>query len=363
MREEKRIAFCITCMNRLSHIQQTLVRNIENNFIPNDVEFILLDYNSNDGLEEWVKTLQKYIDLNILHYYRIETPVSYHRSHSRNMAFRLANAEIVCNLDADNFLGKGFAEYIMKQFAEAKEKIFITSPLDIRDTFGRFCAYREDFLRIRGYNELLSGYGAEDTDIYKRFAENGLKQEVFIDPAFCMAINHSWKERISQEYYYRSLAALYISYEMPFRNIFLLLKKDFSYESAHLIDNSICNFNIPRHYSNPLESDFDILNRIALENEMQKGKWTKTEGMAQLTIDERPQTFSLSDAKIRLDNRDFHKISDEELLSVFIAFISTAINYAEAKKIADSRTFVNSTGFGQGSVFKNFDYKKSIILD
>ena len=84
MQPQKKLAFCITCMNRLSHIQETLVKNMEDNFSPNEVEFILLDYNSTDGLEEWVKTLQNYIDIGILHYYRTDIPTHYHRSHSRN---------------------------------------------------------------------------------------------------------------------------------------------------------------------------------------------------------------------------------------------------------------------------------------
>jgi hypothetical protein len=38
---------------------------MEDNFLPDEVEYILLDYNSTDGLEEWVKTLQKHIDIGI----------------------------------------------------------------------------------------------------------------------------------------------------------------------------------------------------------------------------------------------------------------------------------------------------------
>ena len=85
------------------------------------MEFVLLDYNSTDGLEEWVKELQYYIDTGILVYYRTEEPLNYHRTHSRNMAFRLSTGDIVCNLDADNFLGEGFASYILDIFNQGDE--------------------------------------------------------------------------------------------------------------------------------------------------------------------------------------------------------------------------------------------------
>jgi len=50
-------------MNRLYHLQETLPKNIKDNYLPDDVEFVLLDYHSSDGLEEWVRSeMQTYID-------------------------------------------------------------------------------------------------------------------------------------------------------------------------------------------------------------------------------------------------------------------------------------------------------------
>ena len=113
----KQISFCITCMNRLKHLQETLEKNILDNFLVDEVEFVVLDYNSQDGLEEWIaQSMMKYIEMGILVYYRTTEPAYYRRSHSRNMVFRLAEGEVVCNLDADNYLGRGFAEFMLKEF-------------------------------------------------------------------------------------------------------------------------------------------------------------------------------------------------------------------------------------------------------
>lgn len=67
----KQISFCITCMNRLKHLQETLEKNILDNFLVDEVEFVVLDYNSQDGLEEWIaQSMMKYIEMGILVYYR-----------------------------------------------------------------------------------------------------------------------------------------------------------------------------------------------------------------------------------------------------------------------------------------------------
>lgn len=363
MKNNKKISFCITCMNRLSHIKQTLEKNIEDNFLPDDVEFVLLDYNSSDGLEEWVRTLQKYIDLGILHYYRIETPECYHRSHSRNVAFRLASGEIVCNLDADNFLGKGFAEYIIKRFADAADGIFITTLLDTRDIYGRFCALSNHFMNIRGYNELLVCYGAEDNDIYKRLIDSGLRQEVFADPAFCSAVTHSCLERVSQEQHFMSLETLYISYDSTFRTKLMLLKKDDTYEIVHLINNALCHFNISQHFPNRLDAYFDSSNRIVVEDNIEKGRWIRMGNVANLSFGDSSYTFALSDKTIKLGDSCFYTVFDEEWVAFFIMFLSDAINYTKAKRIIDDKEPVNPSGFGQGTVYKNFDYTNPIILD
>ena len=52
-----KISFCITCMNRLEYLRKTLERNILDNLLEGQVEFVLLDYHSTDGLPEWVRQL------------------------------------------------------------------------------------------------------------------------------------------------------------------------------------------------------------------------------------------------------------------------------------------------------------------
>ena len=357
---KKKIAFCITCMNRLEHIQETLVKNMNDNFDVNEVEFILLDYNSSDGLEKWVKTLGFFLDNKMLSYYRTTVSTTYHRSHSRNMAFRLSTADIVCNLDADNFLGNHFFEYILNTFEINKErKIFVTSNFHSRDVFGRFCAYRDDFMRISGYDESLIGYGMEDIDLYDRLTKIGLEQEMFHGESFYNMISHSYEDRVSQEDRFNSFESLYLSYITPYLTRFLLLLKNNTYESGYLINNPLCNFNILQHNTNGVAKRLDLKNRIVLDGQIMTGKWVFQDNNIHLTLIDKVYSFHSDDSMISANEECFYKIGNIELSAVFLMYLSDAINF----NIKNNRHTVNPNGFGKGIVYKNFDYTNKIILD
>src|SRR5277367_2163813 len=99
-----KISFCVTCKGRVQHIRRTLLQNIKNNTHP-DSFFILLDYNSNDGLYEHIHDCcQEEIKSGKLIYYQFKDNVSFHMAHAKNMAHRLGikeGADILINLDAD----------------------------------------------------------------------------------------------------------------------------------------------------------------------------------------------------------------------------------------------------------------------
>ena len=49
------LSFCITCMNRLYQIEKTLRKNLDDNKNSKyNIEFVLVNFNSNDGLTEYI---------------------------------------------------------------------------------------------------------------------------------------------------------------------------------------------------------------------------------------------------------------------------------------------------------------------
>lgn len=361
-----KIAFCITCMNRLSHLQKTLIKNIEDNNLPGEVEFVLLDYNSSDGLSEWVKTLTLYLDNGILVYYRTDEPLHYKRSHSRNMAFRLSNADVLCNLDADNYLGKGFADYIIETFRiNSENRIFITSNCFSRDLFGRICVLKNDFQKLRGYDEAITDYGSEDVDLFYRFTNLGYEQIKFDKNDFYSAIRHSHIERISQEKRFLYLINIYIKHRTPYSIDFIVIYKDNTCELGTLTNNILCNFNINRDYSNFIEMFFDERFKIMVDP-LQIGTWTvSTTIKDEIIIDLENRYFNINTQsdQIKFDNNVFYKIKNEKIVAEFIMNLSNGVNFNWIKsKVKNKRKIINPLGFGKGVVFRNFE-KKEIILN
>jgi hypothetical protein len=192
--ERPLISFCTTCMGRLSYLCQTMPENIAANqhHFP-QIEFILLDYNSRDGLREWVKTaMWEHVESDFLTVYSTSEPELYHSAHAKNLAHRVSRGELVCNLDADNYLVPGYVEFVWSEFARDPNQVFFGQG---RDATGRITLSRRHFYEVGGYNEDMRGYGYDDVDLIRR-ASNHLSLRRHQVRRFNRYIGHSHEERI-----------------------------------------------------------------------------------------------------------------------------------------------------------------------
>lgn len=198
-------------MGRLHHLEQTLLKNIEDNLSDKgsdpSVEFVLVDYNSQDGLRDWVRNnpaLQKYLENGTLVYARHPDATHFHHAHAKNMAHRLATGDVVCNLDADNFTGKGFARFLAGEFADDRPVLVYPATVTRKalpegkdGCFGRIAMRREDFHALGGYSEAYKkGWGFEDLDLIVRALANKFKPRPIFNPEFLDVIAHDHEERI-----------------------------------------------------------------------------------------------------------------------------------------------------------------------
>ncbi len=163
-----RISICTTCMGRTENLKKTYLKNITDSYsFKCKTEFVLLNYNSQDDMDEWVKDeLMMLINAGIVNYYHTTEPKYYSMTHSRNIAFKLAQGDIVNSVDADHFVKKDFVSYINFLANQGiKKPVFLKSKQKNR---GRLGFFKKDFMWLGGYDEDIEGYGFDDVDLLHR---------------------------------------------------------------------------------------------------------------------------------------------------------------------------------------------------
>jgi predicted glycosyltransferase involved in capsule biosynthesis len=189
-----KISFCTTSMDRLFHLEQTYVHNIESSKSLSNVEFVLLDYNSKDGLEDWVKeNLSGYIESGRVVFVQTKEPRYWVAAHAKNIAHKVATGDILMNLDCDIFIPEGFCEYLDSAFSSGKRMVMAFESEDMygnNGCAGLVAATRKDFYSVNGYDESIHlGWGYDDMNYQFRVRmQNNL--ELFTPPKICSCIPH-----------------------------------------------------------------------------------------------------------------------------------------------------------------------------
>lgn len=180
-----------------------------------NVEFVVLDYGSEDGLGDWIKqNYQAEIDSGRLRYARYEAP-HFKMAHAKNMAHRLATGDVLCNVDADNFIAKDFSKWLEEKFdkninsvvtytsitfaddVQHKLKRLGGLPASVNGAGGRLAISRDNFNRLRGYDETYSAWGFDDSNLGARAMKIGAERFRIPDNLLGNVIGHDHNERFS----------------------------------------------------------------------------------------------------------------------------------------------------------------------
>lgn len=175
------ISYCMAIKDRAEQLAATLPLTLAN--MEPDDELCILDYGSwnQKDLKEVLCDFQdhritasRYESL----YWRV--------AHAKNMAHMMSSFEILCNLDADNWVGPGFS----KKLHEIVEGDVIARPVPRTDrragSDGRIAMTRQLFGLLGGYDERMERWGYDASDIKARAEEAGarlvdIEVEDFID--------------------------------------------------------------------------------------------------------------------------------------------------------------------------------------
>lgn len=195
-----KISFCTTCMGRLDHLQQTLPWNLMSHQ-DNDVEFVVLNYNSQDNLDHWMKhSMSLHIETGILNYYTTTEPECFRPAHAKNIAHKVAQGDILVNLDADNFLIDTYVRWLRNMFTEREDIIVVSPSFDrqgIAGACGKIAAKKEHFYSVNGYDESMDqGWGADDTNFQFRCRMHNRLVMKECKKIHCMVLDHSSDRRV-----------------------------------------------------------------------------------------------------------------------------------------------------------------------
>jgi len=189
-----KISFCTTSMDRLFHLKMTYLKSIINTNSYENREFVLLNYNSKDEIDEWAKeNLLDFIKSGLVSYYKTDEPKYWIAAHAKNISQRLANGELLCNLDADNFLIPGYCEKIVEIFK--KPNIILASDTEDLNGNNGCCGMiitkKNHFYSVNGYDESIClGWGMDDTNYQYRCRMHNNLDLVILDKKYTNCISH-----------------------------------------------------------------------------------------------------------------------------------------------------------------------------
>lgn len=189
-RHKPAVSLCTGMKDRLPHLQKTVLENLENNRDYPYFELVLLNNNCpNPDTENWVRReLSEHIASGRVSYYHYSDTDTYKFAHAKNLAYRLAKGDILCNVDADNFTGPGFAAYIAAHLQDGHS--FVTGPRDGRGLAGRMAIRREHYELSGGYDERIVDWEGDDFEFTSRLERLGLKRRTIHRERFLRSIRH-----------------------------------------------------------------------------------------------------------------------------------------------------------------------------
>jgi hypothetical protein len=202
----KEISFCITCKNRFYQISRTLGANLRDNRADsNRIEFVLVDFGSKDGLQDFVLSgFRDELNEGYLKYFFTEGLPAWHASIAKNTAHYYTQGQFLVNLDCDNFTGSNGGDYIYNKFRKYGPKT-ITHQFNGDwggGSYGRIGVHRKFFFAVGGYDESFESMAHQDVDLINRLYEFGLHYKRFPGSAYTQSIPNEKSEgtRYTQSY-------------------------------------------------------------------------------------------------------------------------------------------------------------------
>lgn len=181
-------AFVTTCKGRLHHLQQTLPLIVAE--APDEI--VVVDYGCPHGSGDWVEA--NFPQVTVV---RVADDPGFHLARARNAGAAACASSWICFIDADIRIRPGFLAWMRGNVRE--RRFYRQAPVDGKrdpEAYGTVVCPRRAFNAIEGYDELFTGWGGEDDDLYDRLLLAGLSMQHY--PAEMVnPISHGDGERLA----------------------------------------------------------------------------------------------------------------------------------------------------------------------
>jgi len=161
------ISLCSQVKNRIHQFSQTFKHNVSLIKSIDNIEWNIVDCNSNDGISEFMESFFASSSQEIIkkiNYYECIDEIKYHIPIFKNIAARLSNNDYVFNLDIDNYI----EDHLIKQIHENGLNKGVCCRFGKQGTFGRIGCSRENFKNVGGYDESFLPAAAHEDDFMSR---------------------------------------------------------------------------------------------------------------------------------------------------------------------------------------------------
>ena len=230
-----KVSFCINIMGRLDELKATLLKNIKENKDYPYFEVVLLNYDGDQKVDEYIKSkFMLYIELGVLNYYKnLDFTPYYKMCHSRNITGRLAEGDIVAFMDADNFVND-FVYFLnaVPQYLQNDKIIYIMTRL----RRGRLALFKNKFLELGGYDESMDPRWWQDRDLEYRAQASGFASVMYSKYSYYnKALVKNWTNAKQYENYSEDLIPIFSRNHLRIKYVWKLMQQTIT----NLLNNNL----------------------------------------------------------------------------------------------------------------------------
>ena len=153
-----KISICTQIKNRLHQFKNTFYKNIKIIEKHPNIEWVIVDVNSSDGLEHFIKSN---LYEKIKFYQTIEN-TEYSIPIAKNFSYRLSDGDYIFSLDADNFLGSIIDKIIEMNYCGVFCDVYRLG------VYGRIGCSKNILRQTGGYDESFLPAGHHEQDFMSR---------------------------------------------------------------------------------------------------------------------------------------------------------------------------------------------------